>query len=253
MESTGPGERWLQSTPFLDLDHPALWIRARALTQLCNSDRDKARVLHDFVQRIAFADPFSADLKAPAEVLRGRGAEAQAKAGLLVALLRLNGIASRIRYVILHGVALRGLVDGCGSFARPVLEILIDGHWLQTDTFIFDRQYLDAARAQLDQRQWLSGFGISRTATGLWNGTESAFLSGKPLNQDPLVVADHGPFDDPQAWRQRVTSDDLMADWSRSAAIARGLHWHFLQRRARAGLHALRASLAGPVPAWSQR
>ena len=45
-------ERWLGSSPLLDLEDPKLRLRVRSLVQLCKTDREKAIAVYGYVKRL---------------------------------------------------------------------------------------------------------------------------------------------------------------------------------------------------------
>lgn len=214
--------RWRGSTPLLDLEDPRLRLRARSLTQLCKNEREKALAIYGFVKRIPFAKPFKLRLHTPREVMDAGRGDAPDKAVLLVALLRLVGIAARLRYIELRGDILRGLTTNVVSASRPVAEIWLQDHWVSTDTYIFDAVYMAAARQRLKDNDWEWGYGIHRNGHGIWNGTDSAFLGGVPTAQDPMVLADMGIYHDPLMF---VSSDIYKSHHPR---LARAVHWNML-------------------------
>lgn len=216
-----PG-RWLGSTPLLDLEDPKLRLRARALTQLCKNNREKALAIYGFVKRIPFAKPFKLRLRTPREVLDAGRGDAPDKAALLVALLRLVEIPARLRYVELRGDILRGLTSSVASASRPVAEIWLNSHWVRTDTYIFDAVYMAAARERLKHNDWEWGYGIHRDGHGIWNGADDAFLGGAPTAQDPMVLEDLGVYHDPLTF---VSSDVYKSHHPR---VARAVHWNMV-------------------------
>jgi hypothetical protein len=215
-------ERWLGSSPLLDLGDPRLRLRAHALTQLCKSEREKAITVYGFVKRIAFAKPLKMRLRTAREVLDAGRGDAPDKVVLLVSMLRLVGIPARIRYVELRGEILRGLTSNITSAARPVAEIWLHQRWVRTDTYIFDAGYMAAARQRLKEHDWEWGYGIHRNGHSIWNGVDSAYVGSRPTEEDPMVVADLGVFSDPQEF---VSSEIYRRNHAR---LARALHWNLL-------------------------
>lgn len=220
-EAHDPG-RWLGSTSLLDLEDPKLRLRARALTQLCKNNREKALAVYGFVKRVPFAKPFKLRMHTPREVLDAGRGDAPDKAVLLVGLLRLVDLPARLRYVELRGDILRGLTSGVASAARPVAEVWLNGRWVRTDTYIFDAVYMAAARQRLKDNDWEWGYGIHRNGHGIWNGVDDAFLGGMPTEEDPMALADLGVFHDPL---QFISSDVYKANHPR---VARAVHWNML-------------------------
>lgn len=212
---------WLGSSPLLDLDDPKLRLRTRALTQLCKSERERALAVYRFVKRIPFARPFKMRLHTAREVLQQGRADGTDKATLFVAMLRLAEIPARLRYLTLRSETMRGLVDGPDPML-PVVEVFRERHWVGTDTFIYDAEYVAAARTRLRAFGWERGFGVAAEGDLLWDGTGHAYLGGMPPAQDPMVVHDHGLYCDALEF---VSSDRFRAAHSR---LGRAVHWNML-------------------------
>jgi hypothetical protein len=213
---------WLHSTPLLDLEDSKLRLRARSLTQLCKTEREKALAVYAFVKRIPFAKPFKMRLHTPREVLDAGRGDAPDKIAVLVGLLRLAGIPARIRYVELRGEILRGLTSSMASASRPIAEAYIGGRWVRTDTYIFDAAYMAAARSRLKEQGWDWGYGIHVNGQTIWNGLDDAFLGGVASDQDPMRIQDWGVFSDPLEF---VSSPNYRTHHPR---IARAVHWNVL-------------------------
>lgn len=213
---------WLGSSALLDLQDPRLRVRVRALTQLCKSDREKALALYGFVKRMPFIKPVRLRLRTAREVLDAGRGDAQDKAALLVALLRLARVPARIRYVELNGAILRGLTSAVASAARPVMEVWLGERWLRNDTYIFDAGYMAAARQRLKTQDWEWGYGIHRDGLAIWDGMSDAFVGAKPTEHDPMVLADLGVFGDPEAF---ASSEAFRRNHTR---LTRALHWTML-------------------------
>ncbi len=235
-------QRWLVSTPLLDLEDPKLRLRAHALTQLCKNDREKALAVYGFVKRIPFAKPFKMRLHTPREVIDAGRGDAPDKAALMIAVLRLVGIPARIRYIELRGEILRGLTSNMAAAARPVAEIWLNGGWVSTDTYIFDAMYMAAARQRLKDSGWEWGYGIHRNGQAIWNGVDGAWLGGMPTSEDPMVLADLGLYNDPLEF---VSSDIYRSSHPR---VARAVHWNVLAPMMERVIRDLREEGASPPP-----
>ena len=231
--------RWLGSSPLLDLEDPKLRLRARSLTQLCKSDREKALAVYGFVKRIVFAKPFKMRLHTAREVVEANRGDAPDKATVFVALLRLAGVPARIRYITLRGEILRGLTTGMSHAARPVIEAWVQGRWARTDTYIFDAGYMAAARQRLKEQGWEWGYGIHVAGHTLWDGAHDAFVGGMPTDRDPMVVEDLGVFCDPLEF---VSSKTYRNNHPR---LARALHWNVLQPAMDRAIRELREDNSG--------
>lgn len=237
---------YLGASPLLTLQDSRLRLRARSITQLCKTDRERAMALHNYVKKLPFERPFKFRLRTAREVLDAGAGDATDKSTLLVAMLRRCRIPARIRYVELSGEILRGLTSRMPTAPRPVVEIWLDSRWVRTDTYIFDTGYIAAARQRLKDHDWAWGYGIHRNGQSIWNGTDDAFLGGYRTEQDPLVVRTLGVFHDPM----QFVSSDIFRHNFRAAA---GLHWNIVSLLMRKSLRQLRVEGSGDAPAERMR
>lgn len=237
--------QWHGSSPLLDLEDTKLRLRARSLTQLCKSDREKALAVYGFVKRIPFAKPFKMRLHTAREVIEANRGDAPDKATVFVALLRLAGVPARIRYIMLRGEILRGLTSNIAQAARPVVESWVQGRWVRTDTYIFDASYMAAARHRLKVQGWEWGYGIHVAGHTLWDGAHDAFVGGIETARDPMVVEDLGVYCDPLEF---VSSRTYREHHPR---MARALHWNVLAPVMDRAIRELRQDTSGgaSVPA----
>jgi hypothetical protein len=178
---------WLGTTPLLDLDDPKLRLKARSIVQLCRTDRDKALAIYRFVKRLPYTKRIKLNYPTARDVLDARGGDGDDKVTLLIALMRSAGIPARVRYMEMRGEMLRGLTPGTTPAARPQAEFWL-GRWVRTDTFIFDAEYVAAARERLKENGWECGWGIHLDGQQLWDGKNDAFLGGLPAEQDPMLT-----------------------------------------------------------------
>jgi hypothetical protein len=216
--------QWLGSTPLLDLDDPKLRLKARALTQLCKSEREKALAIYGYVKRLPIVKGMKARFRTAREVIEAGNGDADDKATAFVALLRAAGVPARVHYVQLRGDMLRGLMPRFATASRPVVEIWL-GRWLRTDTYIFDAAYMAAARQRLKDRGWPCGYGITVAGNSIWNGSDDAFLGGVATEDDPMAIRRLPPVSDP---------DELTAlpEWrARHKALTRALLWNLVSHR----------------------
>lgn len=188
---------WKDASQLIDLQDPKLRLKAHSLTQLARSDREKVLAIYSAVKRIPFAKLMKLRLRTSTEVLRARRADADDKATLFVALLRAAGFAARVCYVELHGDVLRGLTTAIASAARPVVQVWLDGKWRSTDTYIFDAQYVAAARTRLRSLKWDWGYGLHRHGHTLWDGLGDAFLTGEAAVGGTISMGVLGWYQDP--------------------------------------------------------
>ncbi|MEJ6022401.1 transglutaminase-like domain-containing protein [Ramlibacter sp. PS4R-6] len=235
-------EHWLASTELLDLDDSKLRLRARSLTQLSKTEREKALAIYGFVKRVPFAKPFKLRLRSPRQVLEAGRGDALDKVGLLLALLRISGIPARMRYMHLPGEMLRGLISHMSITARPVAEVWIGGRWAATDTYIFDAAYMAAARQRLAEEGWDCGYGIHRDGASIWNGADDAFLVGTGVAQDGLVPGGEGLFEDPFAFVNSTL-------WREAhPALASTVHWNIMVPSMGKVIRELREEAVAPAP-----
>lgn len=234
-----PGD-YLGSSALLTLHDSRLRLRARSLTQLCATDREKAMAIHNYVKKMPFERPFKFRPHSAREVLDAGRGDATGKAALLVALLRLSRIPARIRYVELRGEILRGLTSSVSSVPRPVVEIWLASRWVRTDTYIFDVAYMASARQRLKDLDWEWGYGIHRNGQSVWNGTDDAFLGGYATEIDPMVVQTLGLYDDPL---QFFDSDYFRHKYP---PLWRALHWSMLAMGMHSAVNKLRGESLSP-------
>jgi len=188
---------WTESTQLIDLHDTKLRLRAKSLTQLSRTDREKALAIYSAVKRITFAKPVKLRLRTAHEVLRAKRADAEDKATLFVALLRAAGLPARLRYIELHGDILRGLTTAIASAGRPVVQVWLDDRWHSTDTYIFDTHYIAAARARLRALKWDWGYGLHRDGQALWDGMGDSYLTGDEHMAADISMGVLGWFHDP--------------------------------------------------------
>lgn len=236
-------EHWLGPTDLLDLGDAKLRLRARSVTQLSKTDREKALAIYGFVKRVPFAKPFKFRLRGPRQVLEAGRGDALDKVGLLVALLRIVDIPARIRFMHLPGEMLRGLISHMSIAARPVVEVHIGGRWLATDTYIFDAAYMAAARQRLAEEGWSCGYGIHREGASIWNGIDDAFLVGTEVARANLMRGHEGLFEDPLAFVQSPQWKDT------HPAIASAVHWNIMVPAMGKVIRELREEAVGCAPA----
>jgi len=226
---------WLGATPLLDLEDPKLRMRVQALTQLCKSEREKVLTLYAFVKRIAFASPFKMRLHTAREVLQQDHGDSADKITLLVALLRIAGIPSRVRYLTLDSQVMRGLLAGTAEPLRPVLEVHRDGRWVGTDSYIFDAAYLAAARSLLQENGWSRGYGVHVECCALWDGAEDCYSGCVPIDADPMVLRDHGVYCDPLEFHSSSSFRET------HARITHAVQWNMLSSGMARAIRELRA------------
>jgi hypothetical protein len=236
-------EHWLGATELLDLGDTKLRLRARAVTQLSKTEREKALAIYGFVKRVPFARPFKLRLRTPRQVLDAGHGDALDKAGLFLALLRIVDIPARIRFMHLPGEMLRGLISHMSIAARPVVEVYVVDKWLATDTYIFDAAYMAAARQRLAEEEWECGYGIHRHGASIWNGINDAFLVGAEAARDNLATGHEALFEDPA---QFMHSDAFRAV---HPPVSSAVHWNVMVPSMTKVIRELREEAVNAAPA----
>ena len=115
--ASSPPGAFLESTEYIDHEHPEIRKLVRRLTANAADDRKRAVAIHDFVRdeiRFGFSGDFY-DQRASA-VLAGGRRFCNTKSTLFVALLRAAGIPARQRFVDIDADILHGLVDTGGAY-----------------------------------------------------------------------------------------------------------------------------------------
>ncbi|WP_167772793.1 transglutaminase-like domain-containing protein [Ramlibacter humi] len=245
----GPDDprRWLGATALLDLEDPRLRVRARSLTQLCKTEREKVLSVYAFVKRLPFTKPLKLQPRTARQVLDAGRGDSPDKATLLVALLRSAGIPARLHWYEFNGEVMRGLVPSLSSGGRPAVEVWAQGRWVGTDTYIFDAAYMAAARQRLKDLGWTWGYGIHREGHAIWNGLDGAWVGGSPPAEDPMVLEDHGCYDDVLAFSASE------AYRKRRRPLTRSLHWNMVAPLMERAIRELRAGDGPASPPQAER
>jgi hypothetical protein len=228
---------WLGTTPLLDLDDTKLRLKARSIVQLCRTDRDKALAIYRFVKRLPYTKRVKLQYPTSRDVLEARGGDGDDKVTLLIALMRSAGIPARVRYMEMRGEMLRGLIPRATPAARPLAEFWL-GHWVRTDTYIFDAEYVAAALERLKANGWQCGWGIHINAQLLWDGKHDAFLGGVPPDQDPMLTRLLCVVSDPL----ELVSASLRSNGLRYRRSLRALQWNALAPTMMRAIRELRAN-----------
>ena len=188
---------WLGTTPLLDLADDRLRMRAKALTQLAKTDRERALAVYAFVKAIRYGYPTGASFPTARQVIDARSAGNFAKSTLFVALLRLADVPARARIVQLRGDILRGYYDGQAPVNHALTEVWLSGRWVRTDSYTFDASYMALARARLSGLGWDQGYYILRNGHALWDGKHDAFSAFSADETGHMPLTDLGVFNDP--------------------------------------------------------
>jgi hypothetical protein len=172
-------------------------MRAKALTQLAKTDREKALSVYGFVKAYRFGFPARLRFPTARQILDARSLNNYWKSTLFVALLRLANVPARVRMVKLRGDVLNGLYAGLAWVNYSLAEVWLDGRWVLVDSYTFDAVYMAQARALLAERSLACGYGILRTGHPLWDGKADSLSSLTMDEGDGMPLADFGVFNEP--------------------------------------------------------
>lgn len=235
-------ERWLGSSPLMDLGDSRLRLKVQSLVQLRHAPRERAIAIYGFVKTLPFEIPVRFGVKTARQVLDERSGGWYAKTTLLVAMMRVAGIAARLRPVDVDAAVLRGLTTGHHPLLLPLAEMHLDGRWVRTDTHIFDPRTMSAARTALAEARWVRGFGVHRDGVPLWNGRDDAFAAlSLDGHRSGMPLEDYGVYDD-IAQFVAETRAERPTYWTMRMA-----HYRFSRLRLRRGFAKLRATHGVPA------
>lgn len=198
-------EHWLSSTPVLNLSDDRLRLRAKALTQLAQNDRERVLRIYDFVKSLPYAAPGRVRCPTARQVLDAGRGDCWGKSTLFIALLRLARVPARLRMVRLSSDLVRGHLKEAPNVNHTLVEVWLDGRWVRTDTHVFDLRYLVAARGRLLAQQWERGYSIHRKAQSVWDARQDAFASLALDDNSGMPLADLGVYHDPQEFAAAVS------------------------------------------------
>ncbi len=190
---------WLGSAPGVDLQVSGLRERCAAIVNGCHSAQHRAQAIFRWVQALPFVVLDAKDRSDPL-LLPGRTCgDAYTKAALMVHLLRLCEIPARMRWVQMEAASLtRGLWDFLKHtdvpFYSPMTEAWLEGRWMCTDVYVFDRPLAKAARQQLLERGWSSGLLMHVEGEADWDALRDAYLRFASTDPASWPISDQGCF-----------------------------------------------------------
>jgi hypothetical protein len=188
-------QQYLAETSYLNYSHPLVSDLLKSIDEPSQSDRTRARLLHDYVRDaipFGFSKPFY-DMSA-SDVLRAGRGFGNNKATLFIALLRGAGIPARHKFVSLSSGVLTGLLGTGGPYLdHSLVEIFLDGRWIALDSFVTDRAFFLGAQALVGSDL---GFGVRRGGSVEWDGLTEAYAQFHPdyVAFEFGVYADIGQF-----------------------------------------------------------
>lgn len=194
-------EKYLKETPILDFQNESI----RSLVDNRNwyelSSFEKIGAAYDFVRNeIKFGYNSSDDLKA-SEVLEDGYGQCNTKSTLLMALLRLLGIACRFHGFTIDNQLQKGAIPNYLIPLAPKyilhswVEVYFDGKWVNLEGFILDQRYLASIQKQeSDCNGPFQGYAIATDCLMKpkvqWSG-ESTYIQKEGIHDD------FGVFDNP--------------------------------------------------------
>ena len=205
---------WLGSTPLLDLNDPKLRIRVLRITQLARSPTQKAVLIHNFIKSLPFGCvPVTVNTPSGTVLRDGQG-DCHTKGTLFVAMLRLVGIPSRLRFVALSSEFMSGIISLPGlAITHAITEVFLLGKWLQVDTYVTDEALEARALERLKETGKTLGFGIHAKAQRSWSGEASAYGQYTYVDTASLPDQDLGVAHDPEHFYRNKTDTRISSGW----------------------------------------
>lgn len=147
-----------------------------------HTPRERAITIHDYVRdevRFGFTPQFYA--MSAAEVLSAGIGYCNTKATLFIAMLRAAGIEARQQFVDLDAGLLRGLLDLRTPFVdHSYTEVLLEGAWVPTDSYVVDKSLFRAAQAALRIEGQRFGYGVRVDGRSEWDGRAPSYAQFVP-------------------------------------------------------------------------
>lgn len=184
-----------------DFENAIVQRKAAGLTGGVETVRQKLDSIFHYVRdEIAFGFPLTGDfVKASETIVLGYG-QCNTKATLLLALCKACEISARIHFSLITKDIQKGFFTGLAYWLMPNeishswIEVEVEGQWRRIDTFINDIGLYHAAKQELRQRGWQTGFSLA-----LEDGEVSPDLDldHEAFQQMAAITNDHGVWDDP--------------------------------------------------------
>ena len=214
--SSKDADQWLGSTQLLDLNDPKLRIQALRITQLASSATQKAVFIHDFVKSLPFGCVAAFDHVPAAAVLRAGRGDCHTKGTLFVALLRAAGVPARLRFVSLSSRFLAGIIDVTHeSITYAVGEVYLSGRWVQTDTYVTDKQFELRVLRKLVELRLKVGLGIHVNADRYWSGQKDSHAQYSDKDPSSLPLEDLGVAHDPKYFYSDGSKQERQLGWTK--------------------------------------
>ncbi len=205
---------WVVPTRLLDLDDPKLRIQAMRITQLATSETQKAVFIHDYIKSLPFGCVAGFEHVPAAAVLKAGRGDCHTKGTLFVAMLRSVGVPARLRFVTLSSAFLKGIIDGTqNTITHAIGEVYLEGHWVQTDTYVTDSLLETRAAQLLEEQGGRLGYGIHLKGNHFWDGTHPAHAQFCTSDPDSHPLFDWGVAHDPEHFYSSKAHAELQQGW----------------------------------------
>jgi hypothetical protein len=174
----------------------------------------KAVAVHDYVKSLPFGCVAGFDHVSAGAVLRAGRGDCHTKGTLFVAMLRSVGVPARLRFVTLSGAFLKGIIDaGPNTITHAVGEVYLEGHWVQTDTYVTDSLLETRATQLLEEQGIRLGYGIHVKGNHFWDGRQGAHAQYSGSDPDSCPLFDWGVAHDPEHFYTNKANADLQQGW----------------------------------------
>ena len=171
---------------------------AGQITNGLSTESEKAVALHDYVRdNIKFGFNRYFDLSTPDHTLELGVGHCNPQGELMTALFREADLEAYMHFVVLRKVVLKGAVSPSRYWLIPTelshcyTEVRVEGTWYNTDSYILDSPFLEAARTKLSEEGRSLGYGTHVKSTNQWDGKSDAFSQ---FDKD-MMLEDHGRVD----------------------------------------------------------
>lgn len=191
-------KNYLKVTKYIDHDHHSIKQKVGEIIKDCDSDEQKAVLIHDFVRDnilFGFNQQFY-DMIA-SDVLKVKRGFCNNKSTLFVAMLRAANIPARTIFVDISKEILNGIVDPQSPYVdHSYTEVFLNNKWIKVDSYIVDSKLFQNAKKKLAEENGCLGYGVNSEGVNEWNGKDDAFSQFVLKNSSNYSTREYGIFDD---------------------------------------------------------
>jgi len=184
-----------------DFNHPLVKRTAEVLTGNETTIRGKLENLFYYVRdEIKFGFLPEVDYLPASEIIKRKVGACNNKGILLYALCKATDIPVRMHFSIIRKEIQRGLFKGLAyriipkALSHGWVEVLVENRWRNIDSYINDHTYYLAAKKELKDRNWDTGFSVA-CSTG--ESSSDFNIDEEKFVQMDAVIEDHGVYEDP--------------------------------------------------------